>query len=91
MALHPGQNQLTRSITISNTHEVDIAWYPAMQKGETFILCSDGFWEYAKPAELLQLAEPASGKDELAKLARLAVFRAHGKSDNVTAQWVRRR
>ncbi|MCX7095786.1 MAG: protein phosphatase 2C domain-containing protein [Methylobacter sp.] len=91
MALHPGQNQLTRSITISNTHEVEIGWYPAMQKGETFILCSDGFWEYVKPAELLQLAEPASGKDELAKLARLAVFRAHGKSDNVTAQWVRRR
>lgn len=90
MAQHPGQNQLTRSINISNTHEVEIALYPPMQKGETFILCSDGFWEYVKPAELLRLAEPASGKDDLAKLAQLAVFRAHGKSDNVTAQWIRK-
>ncbi len=90
MAQHPEQNQLTRTINISKAHEVEIKLYPPMKKGETFVLCSDGFWEYIKPVELLHLAEPASGKDELAKLARLAVFRAHGKSDNVTAQWVRR-
>lgn len=90
MALHPEQNQLTRSINILKAHEVDINLYPAMEEGETFMLCSDGFWEYIKQTELLQLAQPASGKDELGKLARLAVFRAHGKSDNVTVQWVRR-
>lgn len=91
MALHPGQNQLTRTINILKAHEVEIDLYPAMEKGETFVLCSDGFWEYVKPAELLHLAAPASGKDELAKLAKLALFRAYGKSDNITAQWVRRR
>ncbi len=90
MARHPGQNQLTRSINILKAQEVEINLYPAMEKGETFVLCSDGFWEYVKQAELLQLADPASGKDELGKLAQLAVFRAHGKSDNVTAQWVRK-
>lgn len=90
MGQHPEQNRLTRSINILKAHEAEINLYPAMQQGETFILCSDGFWEYIKPTELLQLAEPASGKEELAKLARLAIFRAHGKSDNVTAQWVRR-
>lgn len=90
MGLHPEQNRLTRSINILKTHEAEINLYPAMQQGETFLLCSDGFWEYIKPTELLQLAEPASGKEELSKLARLAIFRAHGKSDNVTAQWVRR-
>lgn len=91
MAQHPDQNQLTRTINILKAHEVDINVYPSMKKGETFMLCSDGFWEYVKQAELLQLAQPASGKDELGKLARLAVFRAQGKSDNVTVQWVRRR
>ncbi|MEE7626194.1 PP2C family serine/threonine-protein phosphatase [Methylobacter sp. Wu8] len=90
MGQHPEQNRLTRSINILKAHEAEINLYPAMQQGETFILCSDGFWEYIKPTELLQLAEPAIGKEELAKLARLAIFRAHGKSDNVTAQWVRR-
>jgi len=91
MARHPEQNKLTRSINILKADEVEINLYPAMKKGETFMLCSDGFWEYVKQAELLQLAQPACGKDELAKLVQLAIFRAHGKSDNVTAQWVRRR
>lgn len=90
MARHPEQNKLTRSINILKADEVEINLYPAMKKGETFMLCSDGFWEYVKQAELLQLAQPDGGKDELAKLVQLAVFRAHGKSDNVTAQWVRR-
>lgn len=91
MALHPGQNLLTRTINILKAPEAEINRYPAIQAGETFVLCSDGFWEYVKQSELLQLAGPASGKNELAKLARLALFRAHGKSDNITAQWVRRR
>ncbi|EGW22321.1 PP2C family protein-serine/threonine phosphatase [Methylobacter tundripaludum] len=90
MARHPEQNKLTRSINILKADEVEINLYPAMKKGETFMLCSDGFWEYVKQAELLQLAQPDGGKDELAKLVQLAIFRAHGKSDNVTAQWVRR-
>jgi len=90
MALHPEQNRLTRSINILKAHEVEINLYPPMKKGETFVLCSDGFWEYAKPTELLKLAAPASGKDELGKLAQLAVLRARGRSDNVTVQWIRK-
>jgi protein phosphatase len=90
MAHHPEQNQLTRSINILKVHDVEVNVYPAMKTGETFLLCSDGFWEYAKQEELLHLAEPSSGKSELGKVARLAIFRAHGNSDNVTVQWVRR-
>ena len=91
MALHPEQNQLTRAINILKPHEVEINLYPAMERSETFMLCSDGFWEYVKQAELLQLAEPGRGKGELAKLAQLALFRANGKSDNITVQWIRSR
>ena len=91
MAQHPDQNQLTRTINILKVPEVEINQYPPIKKGETFLLCSDGFWEFVKPAELLQLAQPTSSKDELNKLARLSIFRANGKSDNVTAQWIRRR
>lgn len=89
MGLHPDQNQLTRSINVLKKHRPEIREYPAMQKGETFLLCTDGFWEYAKQSELLQLAQPASGKTALGKLALLSVLRAHGGSDNVTVQWVR--
>jgi len=90
MAQHPEQNQLTRTINILKTHEAEINQYPAVKNGETFVLCTDGFWEYVKQSELLRLAKPAIDMDELAKLARLAISRAHGKSDNVTAQWIRR-
>lgn len=89
MGLHPEQNQLTRSINVLKKHQPEIREYLGMQKGETFLLCTDGFWEYVKQTELLQLAQPASGKTSLGKLAQLSVLRAHGKSDNVTVQWVR--
>lgn len=90
MAQHPEQNRLTRTINILKVHEAEINLYPAIGKGETFLLCTDGFWEYVKPSELLRLAKPSIGMDELAKLARLALSRAHGKSDNITAQWIRK-
>ncbi len=90
MGQHPEQNQLTRSINILKAVDMEINIYPAMQTGETFLLCSDGFWEYVKPSELMQLAGIANGKTEIGKLARLAIIRARGGSDNVTVQWVRR-
>ncbi|NOT13156.1 MAG: serine/threonine-protein phosphatase [Methylococcaceae bacterium] len=89
IAQHPAQNQLTRSLNVLKEHRAEINLYPAIKKGETFIICSDGFWAYVKQHELLQLAQLTSTKVELAKLARLAVFRANGKSDNITVQSVR--
>lgn len=89
MALHPEQNQLTRSINALRMPDAEIAEYPAMTEGETFILCSDGFWETIKQEEFVELAQLQNGKQELKKLARMSVLRANGKSDNVTVQWVR--
>lgn len=91
MGVHPDQHKLTRSINISSPPLVDIVSCPAMKNGETFILCSDGFWEFVKEQELLGLSQSNSGKPELQKMAKMAVLRAQGKSDNVTVQWVRRR
>lgn len=89
MGLHPEQNQLTRSINIAKTHPVEVNLYPPMESGETFVLCTDGFWEHVKSGEWLQLADASSGRVELAKMARLSVLRAKGRSDNVTVQWIR--
>ncbi len=89
MGLHPEQNQLTRSINIKKQHLAEINVYPPAKMGETFILCTDGFWEYIKETDLLQLASPKSGKDELRKVAKMAHLRANGKGDNITVQWVR--
>ena len=91
MGIHPEQNQLTCSINPIMPALVDVQAFEPIRTGETFMLCSDGFWESVKESEWIQLAQPESGKTELKKIAQLAVLRAQGKSDNCTVQWVRRR
>lgn len=91
IASHPDQNQLTRSINVNKVHQVDVQSFPPINDNETFVLCSDGFWENVRPSEILQLADLKSNKENLAKLGRLSVYRARGRSDNVTAITVRRR
>ena len=89
MGTHPEQNQLTRSICITNKFMPDIEVYPAAEIGETFILCSDGFWEFTKEHELISLANADMQKSILLKQAKMALFRASGKADNLTVQWLR--
>ncbi len=91
MGVHPEQNKLTRSINLLVAPAVDVQVFPAMKSGETFILCTDGFWESIKEQELLQLSQPNSGKAELKKMAQMTILRAQGRSDNCTVQWVRKR
>lgn len=90
MGVHPEQNRLTRSINVLTPPVVDIRIFAPMQTGETFILCTDGFWESVKEQELLQLSQLGSGKEELKKMAKMTIIRAQGKSDNCTVQWVRK-
>jgi len=89
MGLHPEQNQLTRTINIQKRHQVEVGIYPPMEKGETFILCTDGFWEFVKEKDLLQLADKQCGKNELKKITKMMHLRARGRGDNLTVQWVR--
>ncbi|MGR8941599.1 MAG: PP2C family protein-serine/threonine phosphatase, partial [Gammaproteobacteria bacterium] len=89
IAGHPEQNCLLGSINVQKGHEVEINAYPAAQKDETFLLCSDGFWSHVKPQEVLRLAQAGIGMGDLDKLAKLSQLRAGGKSDNITLQWIR--
>jgi protein phosphatase len=91
MGIHPEQTKLTRSINVVTAPQVDISVFSAMRAGETFILCSDGFWESIKEQEFLQLSQASSSKNELRKMAKMAILRAQGKSDNCTVQWVRKK
>ena len=89
MGTHAEQNQLVRSININKQFMPEINIYSPVKKGETFILCSDGFWEYVKEADLLNLASLQTDKNELKKVIKMAHLRALGQGDNITAQWVR--
>ncbi len=90
MGFHPGQSKLTRSISINKAHSSEIKVHEASRPGETFVLCTDGFWSSIKEYELLRLAQPESGRKDLLKQAKTSYLRAEGKSDNLTAQWIRR-
>lgn len=90
MGAHPDQHKLTRSINVLMPAQVDVVRCPPMLEGETFLLCSDGFWEFVKEQEMLTLSQADSGKPELQKMAKMAVLRAQGHSDNVTVQWIRK-
>ncbi len=89
MGLHSEQNQVLRTINILTKHQAEISIYPPIQKGETFILCTDGFWEFIKEKDLLQLSDVNSGRDELRKIAKMMHLRAQGAGDNLTVQWIR--
>lgn len=89
MGVHPDQNLLTRTINALTDHQAEICIYPPIEKGETFILCSDGFWEYIKEEDLLRLATTRDGLNELKKTAKMMNLHAYGSGDNLTVQWVR--
>ncbi len=89
MGLHPEQNQLLRTINIKKRHRVEVNIYPPIEKGETFILCTDGFWEFLKKSDLMQLANLKNSRGTLLKMAKMMNFRAHGRGDNLTVQWLR--
>jgi len=89
MGMHPEQNQLLRTINILKSHVAEVNLYPPIKKGETFVLCTDGFWEFIKENDLLQLSAPHCGRDELKKITKMMHLRARGKGDNLTVQWLR--
>lgn len=89
MGLHPEQSRLTRCIDAMKTYLPEIHVHESVHAGETFILCTDGFWEHTKQREFLDLAQPQSDRSNLLKQAKIAFLRAGGKSDNITVQWVR--
>ncbi len=89
MGYHPGQNQLTRSINVNRQHNTEINIYPGVEEGETFLLCTDGFWSSIKEYELKNLATPECEHKDIMKQAKTAYLRAEGQSDNLTVQWIR--
>lgn len=85
----PNLHHITRSITVNNRHKPTIKIYPPVKVGDTFVVCSDGFWVLMKESDFLQLAQQDSDKETLAKYMQIAYVRADGKSDNITAQMVK--
>ncbi len=79
----PFRNLLTRSLGTRENADVDLAQY-TLEDGDILLLCSDGFYEYIAPEEIVEelnrdismgifnlteLAEKRGGKDNITALA----------------------
>lgn len=84
---HKDQNKLTRVLgsdyyIIPDFHKIDTP----LQKGDTFLLCSDGFWEYVYEKDMEKiLSASGSPKEALVQMEERLVKRADNDNDNYSA------
>jgi serine/threonine protein phosphatase PrpC len=86
MGTHPDQSRLLQSLGGEDAPSPRLG-NSALEAGDALILCSDGFWEHLKTAELEKLvaAPPAKRQRALDLAVKEAVNRAGAKADNTTA------
>ncbi len=59
------------------------------QKGDAFLLCSDGFWEYIKDPEIeVDYAKAENAKQWALNLLTRVMDRVDGDNDNITVQTI---
>lgn len=88
---HPARSMLTRSLGGEMAVQPDVV-RQSIERGDTFVLCSDGLWETVSRVEMgevvagigTELATPADAADALIDLAL-----QRGAADNVTVVVVR--
>lgn len=79
----PNQNKLVRSISDFNDFNPDISEVINIKKGDAFLLCSDGFWEYVHEDDIERtVAETSSPKVWLEKMLEVLHRNEHEKNDN---------
>lgn len=84
---HPERSHLYRALGVRPTTEVDIIGDIALSTDESFLLCSDGLYQYVPDAELRTLVlerRPQEACDMLVELAN-----RRGGSDNISVIVVR--
>jgi PPM family protein phosphatase len=86
MGTHPDQSRLLQSLGGSEPPTPRLG-EAELEDGDALILCSDGFWEHLKPAELENLtATPVKRRQAaLDQAVATAVQRGAAKADNTTA------
>lgn len=88
---HPGRNMLLYALGSTEDFHPDITPSPlALEHGDVFLLCSDGFWDYLDEADMLRtLHASASAEAWLAAMEAVLLERAVPGHDNYTAVGVR--
>ena len=83
MATSPLQNQLTMRLGGEQQPNPELG-AAEVQKGDIFMLCSDGFWESVNPEEAIAIASKNDLKTAAERLVQLAKERGGDGGDNIT-------
>ena len=82
---HPMRNYVTQCIGVmKDDPKVKVSKGIELQKDDTLLLCSDGFWEPLDDAQIGGTLDDNSIKDAITKLAARAEQLSYPKSDNTT-------
>ena len=82
---HPMRNYVTQCIGVMKDEpKVKVSKGIELQKGDTILLCSDGFWEPLDDAQIGANLSETNVKDAISKLAARAEQMSYPKSDNTT-------
>lgn len=82
---HPKRNYITRALGTADYVEVDITNVD-MEKGDIFLLCSDGLSNHVEDERMLQITREAATPEEALENLIQAALNAGG-SDNITAMY----
>ena len=82
---HPDRNRLTRCLGNNKDFKQTTSEIISIEKGDAFLLCSDGFWELVEETEMLiELCKSRSAEEWAKGLRRKLRSRITQRSDNVT-------
>ena len=87
LADHASQNKLTSYLGMSGMLDFDIKQWHA-QKNDTFVVCSDGFWELFNDQELITLLQSPIVEDNIKQSIeqRIMARKNHDNSTVIIAQ-----
>ena len=81
---HPQRNVLTTSLGGDCEPRIDFAQTTDLRSGASFLLCSDGLWNYFGEAELGAVIATHTASEACAILLERARLRARGEGDNAS-------
>ena len=83
---HEDRNRLLRTIGSKQVLRSAVFEPTELVKGDAFLLCSDGFWDYVLEDEMLvDLIRSAAPTDWLQRMQQRLLARVSGEFDNYTA------
>ena len=87
---HPQQNRLLRTINLFEPPEAEIYLRPPLQKSDTVLLCSDGFWNPLSRNDILLLGKTDDLQETTTKLVDAILADHPTDADNITVQLLRK-